>query len=76
MLGTWSTAYGYSIKRCPVPFQCAGLNFNSTITDLASFNSTYAKELNKVNLSVSSSLLFVFLSETTAWPRGRDLSYN
>lgn len=79
MLGTWSTAYEYSIKRCPVPLWGAGLNINISITDLASLNSTYAKELNKVSRSVSSRvffIFFVFLWETAVWPRGRDLSYN
>ena len=48
----WSTAYEYDMRRCPIPLQCTGLNINISITDLASFNSTYMKTLYKVNCSV------------------------
>lgn len=44
IFGTCSTAYEYSMKRCPVPFQGTGLNINISSTDLVSFNSIYAKK--------------------------------
>lgn len=77
ILETWSTAYEYSIERCPIPLQCTGLNINVSVTDLVFFNSTYAKKLNKVNRCVSSGGLVGFFGwETAVWPRGRGLSYN
>lgn len=73
---TWSTASEYSMKRCPIPWQCTGLNINISITDLVFFNNIHAKKPNKVNCFVFSGGLGFLLWETAVWPRDRDLSYS
>lgn len=58
---TLSVAYDCSMKRCPIPLQCTGLNLNVSITDLVVVINIYVKQLKKVNCSVSIRGLVCFL---------------